>query len=246
MLESIFETLMHSLETGHLLAYPAALAAGLLVSFTPCVYPILPMTIGYIGARSAGSKGRGFLLSVSYVLGMATVYSALGMIAALTGAIFGRIATSPISYIVVGNVCILLGLSMLDVFNLRLPASLSSTRLPGAAGPAGGREKIGRGLMMAFVVGLASGLVVGPCTAPVLAVILAYVATRKNLFFGGTILFTFAFGIGILLIILGTFTGLLVSMPRAGAWLNRIKKAFGWILILAGQYFIFMAGRLSV
>lgn len=231
-MEGLFKALEYYLESGQTMAYPIALLAGILTSFTPCVYPIIPITVGFIGARSAGSKGKGFLLSLSYVLGIAVTYSILGGIAALSGRIFGQISTSPITYLIIANVCIILGISMLGVFNLRLPMiQISKTK--------------SLGLLSAFFMGLASGLIVGPCTAPVLAVILTYVATKQNLVFGTSILFTFAFGMGFLLIILGTFTGLLISMPKAGPWLEKIKKIFGWILIVIGQYFLFTAGRLS-
>lgn len=222
-----------------MIAYPAALIAGVMTSLTPCIYPVIPITIGYIGARSAGSRARAFFCSISYVFGMAVVYSALGCIAALTGRVFGQISTSPLAYLAVANISIILGLSMFDLFQLRLPSFLSSRKFSaGAAATAG--------LPQAFAVGLASGLVVGPCTAPVLALILSYVATKQNIVFGTTILFTFAFGMGLLLIALGTFTGLLTALPSAGPWLTKIKRGFGWVLIFAGQYFLFMAGRLSV
>lgn len=231
-MEGLFKALEYYLESGQTMAYPIALLAGILTSFTPCVYPIIPITVGFIGARSAGSKGKGFLLSLSYVLGIAVTYSILGGIAALSGKVFGQISTSPITYLIIANVCIVLGISMLGVFNLRLPM----IQIP---------KTKSLGLLSAFFMGLASGLIVGPCTAPVLAVILTYVATKQNLVFGTSILFTFAFGMGFLLIILGTFTGLLISMPKAGPWLEKIKKIFGWILIVIGQYFLFTAGRLS-
>ncbi|NQT07107.1 MAG: hypothetical protein HQ575_06160, partial [Candidatus Omnitrophica bacterium] len=141
----------------------------------------------------------------------------------------------PISYFIVGNVCILLGLYMFGVLNIPIPAFLTNIR----------PKTKGHGIFPAFLVGVVSGLVVAPCTAPVLAAILTYVATKQNVTYGITILFTFAFGMGFLLILLGTFTGLLVSMPKAGVWLERVKKTFGWILIFAGEYFLIMAGRLS-
>jgi len=242
-MEGLVEALKHYLEAGNLIAYLIALAAGILASFTPCVYPILPITIGFIGANAAGSKRKGFFLSVSYVMGVAVTYSILGGIAALSGKLFGQASTSPISYFIIANICIILGISMLGVFNLRMPSFLTNIK-PNLSG--GGEKKKAHGLIPAFFVGLASGLVVGPCTAPVLAVILAYVAAKQNLIYGATLLFTFALGMGMLLIVLGTFTGLLVSMPKAGPWLNKIKKIFGWILVLAGQYFLIMAGRLSI
>lgn len=235
-METLFEALKQSLGSGQPIAYLIALAAGILTSFTPCVYPIIPVTIGFIGANAAGSRGKAFILSVSYVTGIAVTYSALGAIAALTGSLFGRASTSPISYLIIGNIFILLGLSMLGVFNLPAFSFLAKLRPKTKA----------HGALPAFFVGLISGLVVGPCTAPVLAVILAYVATAKSIVYGTTILFTFAFGMGFLLILLGTFTGLLLSMPKAGAWLEKVKKGFGWVLLFGGEYFIYMAGALSI
>ncbi len=238
-MEGLYEGIKLYMESGSIVAYVVALGAGILTSFTPCVYPVIPITIGYIGAKSAGSRGKGFLLSLSYVTGIAVTYSALGAIAALTGKIFGQIATSPITYLFVANICIILGISMVSGFNLRLPGFLTnlSTRAS---------NKGGHGALQAFFVGMTSGLIIGPCTAPVLAAILTYAAAKQNLFYGVSILFTFAFGMGFLLIFLGTFTGLIVSMPKAGAWLDKIKKVMGWILILAGEYFLFVAGKLSV
>lgn len=238
-MEGLFESLRLYLESGNAAAYLIALAAGILTSFTPCVYPIIPITIGYIGANSAGNRLKGFVLSLSYVIGIAVTYSILGGAAALTGKIFGQASTSPITYLIIANVCIILGISMLGVFNLRLPSFLTNIRF-------GAQDKKSRGILPAFAIGLVSGLVMGPCTAPVLAVILTYVAARQNVIYGISILFTFALGLGFLLIVLGTFTGLLVSMPKAGPWLEKIKKGFGWILILVGEYFLFMAGRLSI
>ena len=232
-MEGLFEILKQSLESGQAIAYPIALLAGILTSFTPCVYPVIPITIGYIGARSTGSRGKGFMLSLCYVTGIAVTYSILGGIAALTGRLFGQISMSPITYFIIANICINLGKSMLGVFELKLP----SFQFKGVKG---------KGLFPAFAMGIVSGLVMGPCTAPVLAVILTYVAAKQNLVYGATILFTFAFGMGFLLIALGTFTGIILSMPKAGAWMDRIKKVFGWILVLAGQYFLFAAGRLSI
>lgn len=243
-MEGLFETLQYGLESGRFIAYPIALLAGILTSFTPCMYPVIPITIGFIGARSAGSKGRGFLLSVTYVTGMAVTYSVLGAIAALTGKLFGQISTSPITYLIIANICIILGISMLGTFTLRLPAIFQKA---GAVGQKIGQGAAGsKGLLPAFLMGLASGLVVGPCTAPVLAVILSFVASKQNLIYGATVLFVYAFGLGFLLMLLGTFTGLLVSIPKAGPWMERIKKVFGWVLILMGQYLLFTAGKLSI
>ena len=215
------------------LAYVAVFAAGVLVSFTPCVYPVIPLALGFIGARAAGSRWKGFTLSLMYVLGMALMYAALGAIASLSGTFFGRVGSHPVTYFVVANVCLILGLSMFGIFNF------PQFNLGGSA-----VSKKRNGTLGAFVVGLFSGLIVGPCTAPVLASILVYVGSKKNILYGFSLLFTFGYGVGFLMILLGTFTGLLSSLPKSGVWLERIKKTFGWVLIFAAEYLLIKMGGL--
>ena len=234
------QNLLHSfeayLQAGSVLTYAAVFAGGVLISFTPCVYPVLPITVGYIGGRSQGSKAKGFFLSISYVLGMAAMYAALGSVAALTGRVFGRTAASPVTNIVIGNICILMALSLLDVFHVPLPGF-------------SGRGSTGKGRgggIGAFAMGLLSGLVVGPCTAPVLGTLLVYVGARRNVLFGTSLLFVFALGMGFLLLVAGTFTGLLANLPKSGRWTETVKKGFGVFLILAGEYFLLEAGKLLV
>ncbi len=225
-----FETYLRA---GSVLSYAAVFVGGVLSSFTPCVYPVLPITVGYVGGRSPGSRMKGFRLSLSYVLGMALTYAALGAAAALSGRVFGQAAASPISNIIVANVCIVMGLSMLDVFRVPVPALLSGS----PAGPARG------GAVGAFGLGLASGLVMGPCTAPVLGTLLVYVGARRNVPFGMSLLFVFALGMGALLLVAGTFTGLLANLPKSGRWTEAVRKGFGVVLILAGEYFLLQAGK---
>ena len=219
------------LQAGSPLAYAIAFLGGLLVSFTPCTYPVLPVTVGYIGSRALGSRRRAFLLSGAYAVGMASTYAAIGMAAALTGRVFGEVTAHPVSYLVLGNVCILLALSLFDVFHFPTPAFLSSPA--GANGGAGG----------AFVVGMVSGVVVGPCTAPVIGGLLLYVGSSGHPVFGATLLFTFALGMTLPVVVLGTFTGLLARLPRSGAWLASVKNGFGILLLLAGEYLLVEAGK---
>lgn len=217
------------IQTNPALAFAGVFAAGLLTSFTPCVYPVIPLTLGVIGARSAGGKWKGFTLSLIYVLGMALTYAILGAFAALTGKLFGMIGSNPWSYFIVANVCLLFGLSMLGLFEFPQLSFASA------------QKKIG-GIWDVFLAGIAAGLIVGPCTAPVLASILVYVGSKQNLFYGFSLLFVFGYGVGFLLILLGTFTGLLTSIPKSGLWLERVKQFFGWALILAAEYFLIKMG----
>jgi thiol:disulfide interchange protein DsbD len=236
MLEPFIQGLSVYLKESFLLAYLAVYLGGILVSFTPCVYPVIPVTIAFIGARGGGSRGRGLLLSVVYVLGMALTYTALGGVAALSGKLFGQAQTSPWIYFVIANLCLLMGLSMLDVFTFPVRIPQFVARLQPRA-PS-------KGLVSSFLIGAASGLVMGPCTAPVLAVLLGYVATRQDLFYAMSLLFVFSLGMGTLLIILGTFAGLLAGLPKSGPWMGRIGHLFGWLMIGAGEYFLIQAGIL--
>ncbi len=219
------------LAAGSALAYAAAFAGGALVSFTPCVYPLLPVTVGYVGGRSRGSRARAFLLSLSYALGMAAVYAGLGAAAALSGTVFGASAASPAVNAAVGAICVLMGLSLFDLFRLPVPAFSAGT---GAAARRGG-------VAGAFAFGAASGLVVGPCTAPVMGSLLVYVGTRQNVLFGTSLLFAFALGMGLLPVLGGTFAGFLAALPRSGPWLLRVKKGFGIVLVAAGAWFLLTA-----
>jgi cytochrome c-type biogenesis protein len=215
-----------------ILAYLAAYLGGVFVSFTPCMYPVIPITLAFIGAHGSGSKVKGFVLSIVYVLGMSLTYTALGAVAALTGKLFGQIQTNPWTYFIVANICILMGLSMLEVFTLPM-------RVPGFVTKVQSRRK---GLLGSFFIGAVSGLVIGPCTAPVFAVLLSYVATSQDIIFGMSLFFIFALGMGTFLIILGTFAGLLASIPKSGMWMTRINQLSGWILLAIGEYFLIMAG----
>jgi len=232
-MKEILSQLNTYLQGAPLLALPAAYLAGVLTSFTPCIYPLIPITIGIIGAKSSQTRKRGFLLSLVYVLGLSLVYAALGAIAAMSGMFFGQISTSMWAYLIVGNLFLLFGLSMLDVFSLQF--TFLQKWNPAAKGT---------GMLTAFIFGGVSAIIAGPCTTPVLGTLLAFVASRQNVALGVSMLFLFAFGMGSLLIIVGTFTGLLSTIPRSGAWMVTIKKAFGFLMIGLGEYFILKAGQL--
>lgn len=214
--------------------YMVVFLAGIVTSLTPCVYPMIPIIAGFIGARQEASTLKNFLLSLSYVIGMAVAFSILGAFASFTGKLFGQIQTSPIAHIIVGNIIILFGLATLGVFTM---PNLSTGKLP---------VNIAKGIFGAFILGFASGFVAIPCTSAVLGAVLVYVASKQNVIFGISLLFTFAMGVGVLLILIGTFTGLLNMLPKSGNWLLRLQKAFGFFLIGLGEYFLIKAGMLLI
>lgn len=236
MVENFINGLSTYLQGSVSLAFLAVYLAGVLIGFTPCIYPVIPITVAFIGARGAGSRGRGFVLSLVYVTGMAVTYTILGAIAALSGSLFGEIQSNRWTYFLIGNLCILMGLSMLDVFTFTI-------RMPDFVTRVKSRKRTG-GIVGTFLVGAASGLVMGPCTAPALAVILGYAATRQNLVLASSLMFVFAFGMGTLLILVGTFAGLLAAIPKSGEWMVRVSRIFGWILLGTGEYFLINAGML--
>ncbi len=236
IMENYLSNLEHYLQGSAVLAFIAVYIGGVLVSFTPCVYPVAPIIVAYIGARGKGGRFHSFWLSLVYVLGTSLTFTVLGAVSALTGRLFGQIQSSPWTYFIVANVCIILGLSMLGVFTIRLS--------PAGFGGAGAKGT--KGFLGAFLVGASSGLIMSPCTTPVLAALLTYVAASQNVVFGMILLFVFSIGMGTLLIALGTFSGLLGSIPRTGYWMVTVKKLFGWALIGIGEYFLLKAGTFWV
>jgi thiol:disulfide interchange protein DsbD len=204
---------------------------GLLMSLSPCIYPMIPITLAVIGARSQ-EKGalHGLGLSVTYVLGMALVYAVLG---ALSASVFSGITALMQSPAVVGPIAVLLlalAFSMFGAFELQAPAFLRD-RL---AGPGGGRG----GLLGVFAMGMVAGLVASPCVGPFLAALLVWVATTGNWVLGFFSLFTFGLGMGLLLIGVGTFPALLGTLPRSGGWMDTIKRAMGLLLVVMAFWFV--------
>ena len=208
--------------------------AGVGLSFTPCVYPMIPITVAVIGGQAAGDQAtarsplKAFFLSLIYVLGISIVYSAMGVAAASTGALFGTALQSPwvIGFVVV--VFVALAMSMFGVYYLRVPSFISD-RLG---------TKTGRGFIGVFVMGLISGIVASPCIGPALASLLVYIASTGNKFLGFWMLFVFAWGLGVLLIVLGTFSGAIKALPKSGGWMEIVERIFGLLLIGAALYYL--------
>jgi len=216
-----------------LVAIAAAFVGGILAGLSPCVYPLIPIVTAYVGSRSVGEKTRlkSFLLSLGYVVGMAMVYALLGMVAALTGSLFGRISTSPWALLIVANILIVCALNILEV--IPFPTWFSGRP----------SEPSAKGMTSAFLLGAASGLVASPCTTPVLLGLLTYVATTKHVVYGGVLLFAFSMGMGMLLIVAGTFSGLAAALPRPGRWMVGVKKALGLVMLGLAEYYLIRAGQ---
>jgi len=170
MIENLINNLTLYMQESVLLAFLAAYIGGVLISFTPCTYPLIPVTVGFIGAQGSTSKLHGFILSVFYVGGLALTYSLLGALAALSGKLFGQIQTTTWTYFIMANLCLFMGLAMLDVFTISLPIPQKLTKFSGNK----------KNFFSSFLIGAISGVVIGPCTAPVLAVLLGYVAMQQS------------------------------------------------------------------
>jgi len=234
----LFEQLIHNLalqlNDSLFMAPFIAYLGGLLVGLTPCVYPVIPVTVAYIGTSSAHSRAQSFFLSLFYVLGISLTYTSLGIFAALSGKLFGQIQSNPWTYFIMANICILMALSMFDVFNLRMYTPKAISRFQA-------RKKT-EGCFASLLLGMLSGFVLGPCTTPVLAVLLTYVATKQNLAFGILLLFLFSLGMGTLLLLVGTSTGFLARLPKSGTWMIWINRFLGLMMIAAAEYFLIVAG----
>jgi len=226
--DDIADRLDRALAKGSILAFFLVFLGGMLTSLTPCVYPMIPITIAVIGAQAAGGKLKGFILSLFYVLGISITFSTLGVIAAKTGSLFGSIAQHPITIIIIAAIFFIMGLSMLGVFIMQMPSSIAS-RLAG---------KKGRGFIGALLTGLVAGLVVSPCISPLLVVILTWVAKTGSVLLGIGLLFSFSLGLGILFILIGTFSGILKSLPKSGGWMEVIERGFGILLVVLALVFL--------
>jgi cytochrome c-type biogenesis protein len=217
-----------------LAAVPILFAAGLATSLTPCVYPMIPLTAGILGGAGASgiSRRRTAVITVAYVGGLALVYALLGLLAGLTGSLFGAIASSPWAYFLTGNLLLVLGLALLDVFTVNAPerAAAWAGRL-GAASPGA-----------AFVMGAASGLVAAPCGAPAFAAVLTFVASTGSATLGFIYLFVFSLGLTALLVAVGLSSGLLAALPAAGRWTVWVKRGGGVLLLLMAEYYFVRLG----
>jgi cytochrome c-type biogenesis protein len=220
-------------------ALPVVFVAGLLTSLTPCVYPMIPITVALVGGQAVGGRDRPrtrpVALTLAYVLGLALVYAALGVLAGLTGTLFGAVSTNPWLYFVMGNLLVLAGLMMLDVIPVPVPQRVISRA---ASVGAGGR------LSGAFGMGSVSGLVAAPCSAPVMATVLAWVSMTGSALLGFIYLFVFSLGMCALLVAVGVSAGSLARLPRAGMWTVWVKRVFAGVMFGVAEYYFIQMGKL--
>jgi len=200
---------------------------GMALNLTPCIYPIIPITVSYFGGQSGGKKGSLVLHAVLYVLGMAVTYSVLGSIAAFTGGLFGAALQLPAVLVFIALVMVILSLSMFDVYELRMPAFLNKF--------AGGSQK---GFFGTLFMGMTVGIIAAPCIGPFVLGLLTYVGNRANVVLGFSLFFVLALGLGLPFLFLGVFSGSLQKLPRSGAWMVWVRKIFGFILIAMALYFL--------
>ncbi|MCU7495537.1 MAG: thioredoxin fold domain-containing protein [Ignavibacteria bacterium] len=213
--------------SGLLLSLVIVFLGGLALNLTPCVYPLVPITIGYFGGQSEGSTRKLFSLGVLYVLGMALTYSLIGVITALSGAVFGTLMQKPIVVLVVVLVLFTLSLSMFGVYEFKLPDSLVA-KAGGAKG----------GYFGAFFMGLTMGIVAAPCIGPFVLGLVTFVGTKGDPYYGFMMFFFLALGLGFPYLLLALFSGKIKSLPRAGMWMEAVKHIFGFILLGMALYFL--------
>jgi thiol:disulfide interchange protein DsbD len=204
--------------TGLLLSLLLVFLAGMGASLTPCVYPMIPITMAIVGAKGGG-KARGFALSAVLVLGMAVTYTTLGVLAAKSGAAFGAFAQKPAFLIPVSLLFVAFALSLFGAFEIALPPSLAM-RLQGD----GSRKGFGG----AFLMGLVLGPLSAPCVGPVIGAVLVGIAQQGDVWLGGMQLFVFALGMGVLFLVVGTFSA---GLPKSGDWLTRFKQTMGLVVL---------------
>lgn len=200
---------------------------GLALNLTPCVYPLIPITIGYFGGQSEGKTSKLFFLGILYVLGIAFTYSIVGVATALSGSILGALLQNTYIIIIIALIFVGLSASMFGLYEFKLPDSLVQKT--------GGAKS---GILGAFFMGLTMGIVAAPCIGPVILGLITFVAAKGDVFFGFIIFFFLAMGLGLPYLLLAIFSGKIKTLPRAGLWMEGVKRIFGVLLLAMAIYFL--------
>lgn len=214
-----------ALSQGPLYAAGAAVLGGLLVSLTPCVYPMVAVTVSAFGARETKSRWEGASLSAMFVAGIVAMFTPLGVVAGLTGEVFGSLLQNQWVVFGVAGIFVAMAASMFGAFNMALPAGLMN-RLTGIGG---------LGYRGAFGLGFVCGIIAAPCTGPVLTGILAFIAKTQSAGLGAAAMAAFALGLGFPFFLVGTFA---VQLPKSGPWMVHVKSVLGIVLLVVALYFI--------
>lgn len=215
-----------------ILAFGSIFVIGLALNLTPCVYPMMSVTVSLFGGQQTTTFGASFVRALVYVFGIVVMYSVLGVIAALTGSLFGAWLQSPWVLGAIGMLLFLLALSMFGLYELQLPSSWMNKL--GAANQVTGFAGL-------FLSGLVVGIFAAPCIGPPIIALLAFVGSEGNVLFGLGIFSVLAFGLGVPYLLLGTFSGLLQRMPKSGVWMVWVKKLFGVVLVGAALFYLGLA-----
>ncbi|HUJ08444.1 MAG TPA: cytochrome c biogenesis protein CcdA [Verrucomicrobiae bacterium] len=217
-------------QRGWLITILIVFLGGLALNLTPCVYPMIAITVSYFGGQSGQrSTGRAFVSSLIYCLGIILTYSTLGLIAALTGSLFGSALQSPVVLVGIALLLVVLALSMFGAYELQPPQFLmqKATGLSSKAGYVG-----------LFLFGAVIGVIAAPCLAPFVVALLAFVGQSGNPWLGWWMFFALASGLGLPYIVLGTFSGLLTRLPKSGTWMVWVKRVFGVALIAVAAWIV--------
>ncbi len=200
--------------------------SGLALNLTPCVYPLIPITLGFFSRQAGGSKGGTFGLALAYVLGMSVTYSALGVFAALSGSLFGAWLQKPAVLVAIAAIVLALALSMFGLFEIQAPHFITDRT--------GSKSGVAGALTMGFFV----GFVAAPCIGPFVLSLLTYVAAKASAPLGFGLFFTLAMGLGLPYLVLGTASGSLKALPRSGEWMTAVRRVFGFALVALAVYFL--------
>jgi thiol:disulfide interchange protein DsbD len=214
-------------QSGLLLTLVGVFFGGLALNLTPCVYPLIPITVSYFGGRGTDKAGLLAVHSLFFLLGLAVTNSTLGVVAALTGGLLGSVLQHPAVLIVIATILVGLALSFFGLWELKLPGFLTQAASRSYGGYGG-----------SLFMGLTLGVVAAPCIGPFLIGLLTYVASTGNPYLGFMLFFTLSLGLGIPLATLAFFSGKLDRLPRSGEWMIWVRKLLGWVLVAMAAYFV--------
>jgi thiol:disulfide interchange protein DsbD len=212
-------------ENGMFVALLIIFVLGIGLNLTPCVYPLIPITISYFGAQVSNSKGGKILMALFYVLGMSVTYSVLGLVAALTGGVFGSLLQSPVVVGILVLIFIALALSMFGVYEIKIPQSLANFS---------GKNR--QGYLGTFMMGLTVGFIAAPCIGPLVLSLLVYVGQVGSPFLGFIMFFVLSLGLGLPYIFLAVFSSSITKLPRSGEWMEGVKIIFGLMMLGLALY----------